>query len=352
MSAPDPHTNEEVRLSPSIDLPRVGLVAATAGAILAALLLGSSFASSNGFDSTLFGYGFLVIVPFVATLVFGALFRVYWGVGADRGNLLASVISIALVLVAVLTLLATPFLICMAIAAPIWLISAIAGGVASRWLVKRAPQTQLVLILSLLVATGVVLVLEPRAGYPTKQYVVSRSVVIDASAAKIWPHLLKLDNLAPEDQTWTFSQDILGIPRPVDAVVHGEGVGAVRKARWQRGVWFEEHITNWKPNESLTWDFVFPDDSTFSSVDQHIDPRGPNLIVQTGGYKLAQLSNGSTRLDLFTTYSASTAVNAYSALWGELVVGDVQNNILNVVKLRAERSDVSPEPSHSLIAAN
>lgn len=350
MTTPGPDT-EETKQGPLIDLPRLGLVFGTALVIFAALYFGTNYASSHGYDTSLFGYGFLLLVPFVAMLVFVALCRVYFHSGAPTG-LHAIAITLALVIIILLAAIASPVLICMTMVAPIWLVGAVAGGFASRLVIKRSPTTQLLLIASLIGVTTAVLAIEPRLGYPTDRYTVTRSVEINAAPEQIWPHLLVLADFKSDEGHWNISQDILGIPRPKAAIVSGTGVGAVRTARWQRDVWFEEHITTWQPGKRLEWNFVFPDGSTFTGIDQHIDPRGPNLVVETGGYTLTPLPGGSTRLDLFTTYKANTAVNAYSALWGEFLIGDVQTNILAIIKGRARASTVEPATSQSLIAAN
>ena len=350
MTTPGPDT-EKTKRGPLIDLPRLGLVVGTALVIISALYFGTSHASSHGYETSLFGYGFLLMVPFVAMLVFVALCRVYFH-KAGPSDLFAAAIATALMIVIVLAAVASPVLICLTIAAPLWLVGAIAGGFASQLVIKRPPTTQVLLIASLIGATATALWLEPRIGYPTDRYTVVRSVEINASPEQIWPHLLALADFKAGEGRWNVSQDILGVPRPVAAIVNGEGVGTIRSARWQRDVWFEEHITTWKPGEQLEWKFVFPEGSTFTGIDQHIDPRGPNLVVETGGYKLTPLPNESTRLDLFTTYKASTAVNAYSSLWGELIIGDVQTNILTIVKGRAKVSTNEPAAPQSLIAAN
>lgn len=349
MTTPEQDT-EETRRGPLIDLPRLGLVVGTALAIIAALYFGTNYASSHGYETSLFGYGFLLLVPFVAMLVFVALCRVYFP--AARSSRLAGMIAAVLVLVIILALVASPVLICLTIAAPLWLVGAIAGAFASELVIRRTPTTQLLLMVSLIGATATALWLEPRMGYPTDRYTVIRSAEINASPDVIWPRLLVLANLKASEGRWNVSQDILGVPRPIAAIVSGAGVGAIRSARWQRDVWFEEHITMWKPGERLEWQFAFPEGSTFTAIDQHIDPRGPNLVVETGGYKLTPLPNGSTRLDLFSTYKVNTAVNAYSSLWGELIIGDVQTNILAIVKERVRSSTDEPAVSPSLIAAN
>lgn len=347
----DPDINTVPGSAPTLHLPRLGIVVGAVALILSALKFGSDFATMNGYAAGLFGYGFLFLVPFLGALILGALMRVYWAPRTPR-TWLATAISLTLIAIVFIGLAASPMLLCLTIAAPLWAVGAVAGGFASRWMVKRSRPTQLLVLAVVSALTAGLLAYDSTAPYPVDRYTVSRSIEISASPDEIWPHLLKLDKLSLDEGLRTFSQNILGVPRPVEAIVDGEGVGAVRVGRWQRDVWFEEHVTTWSPLERLDWDFVFPDGSTFTAIDQHIDPRGPNVVVETGGYSLTRIDNDRTRMTLHTTYSASTAVNAYGALWGELIIGDVQANILAIVRTRAEQTETEPDRSSTLIAAN
>jgi hypothetical protein len=70
-------------------------------------------------------------------------------------------------------------------------------------------------------------------------------------------------------------------------------------------------------------------------TDEHIAPDGPLLKIDTGDYRLTPLPDGTTRLTLRTNYVAMTHVN-FARWWGELLLGDIQDNVLAVVKQRAE----------------
>jgi hypothetical protein len=58
--------------------------------------------------------------------------------------------------------------------------------------------------------------------------------------------------------------------------------------------------------------------------------------VTDGGYRLLPLHNGDQRVILSTRYRVRTPVNAYAALWGQLFLGDMENNLLATIKARAE----------------
>ena len=53
---------------------------------------------------------------------------------------------------------------------------------------------------------------------------------------------------------------------------------------------------------------------------------------------LQPLANGRTRVTLHTDYRIRTPLNAYAAVWGELFLGDLEDNLLALIAQRAESS--------------
>lgn len=172
-------------------------------------------------------------------------------------------------------------------------------------------------------------------------YEVQRSITINADADDIWPLLLSLPDISSNEGRFTTAQSIVRIPRPRSAVVTGQGIGAIRHAQWGDNITFEEHITQWAENETLSWAFVFPNDSISRYTDRHISPDGAHLRILEGGYRLAPIAEGRTRLILHTRYEAETPLNAYAALWGEFFLGGIQVNILDIIDTRVEGQNKS-----------
>lgn len=229
--------------------------------------------------------------------------------------------------------------ICILLLSPLWLISGIVGTSITYKMRRRAdtngPLYCSALFLLPLIATQV----EPYVPLPTAAPVVSRSIVVSASAATIWPLLLGMPDIRPDEGRWTMSQDLIGIPKPLGARLVGHGIGADRYARWEHDVRFRERITVWQPNREIGWRFIFDDIAGWSYTDRHLMPDSPYFRVTTGGYRMDPLHDGQMRVTIYTRYRVTTPVNAYSRVWGELFLGDLENNLLAIIKERAERSD-------------
>ena len=252
-------------------------------------------------------------------------------------------VSVGFLLLAVMVIVGIFFregLICMVILAVPWWISAWLGALAVSGLHARFRQRAVLHSAGLILLPFALLLLGPLAANPTHHFEVRRSMVIEAVPDQVWPHLLSLDGLSDEEGVWTIAQDLLRIPRPRSALVVGEGVGAVRLARWGEQIGFEEHVTGWSPNSHLAWRFVFPDDSVARHTDAHIGPDSEFLGIETGSYALTALPDGRTRLTLTTRYRASSPANHYSAVWGEIILGGIQRNILAVIADRSEAGAV------------
>ncbi|WP_417485435.1 SRPBCC family protein [Maricaulis salignorans] len=280
------------------------------------------------------GLSSLFILPFCL----GAILAFAVDPGGQGGRFGPATLAAALLLV-ILAIAGAFFregLICMVMLAPLWWGSAWLGGSTVRALHRRFRERARLHAAGLIVLPFALLLLGPLAANPTHHFEVRRSVVIEAGAERIWPHLLALEDLSETEGVWTIAQDVLRIPRPRSALVVGEGVGAVRLARWGEQIGFEEHVTGWSQNRHLAWRFVFPDDSIARHTDAHIGPDSEYLGIETGGYTLTPLADGRTRLTLTTRYRASSPANHYSAVWGEIILGGIQRNILTVVADRSE----------------
>jgi hypothetical protein len=227
--------------------------------------------------------------------------------------------------------------ICVVMLLPLWLMLAISGGLIARASRKRGPDYSTVFSPAFLCLPPVMMMLEPTVLPATwSSHEVTRRIDVAASAARIWPLLEGIPQLRAGEGRWNLSQDLLGVPRPLGARLVGDGPGAIRQARWQRGVHFNEVVTNWQPGRAIGWRFDFAGSDGWQFTDPHLRPDSPWFQVTDGGYRLLPLHNGDQRVILSTRYRVRTPVNAYAALWGQLFLGDMENNLLATIKARAE----------------
>lgn len=279
------------------------------------------------------GWSILFVLPYamggLAELAFTSQAK------PEAGSGLAAMFTLLLVLVAGGIFLHEGVM-CILMLAPLWLLAALLGSASVSYFRKAFAERNRTNAVVLAMLPFAALMVDARLPPQPDPFTVTRSVTIAATPEAIWPYLLQLDALNTNEGIWNVTQDMLGIPRPTSAIVTGHGVGAVRAARWGDDIRFEEHITTWRENAHLGWTFAFPDDSISRYTDPHIHPDGVTLKIATGSYRLTSLAGGLTELRLETDYIARTPFNLYAAMWGELVLGDIQTNILAVVKARVE----------------
>jgi hypothetical protein len=64
---------------------------------------------------------------------------------------------------------------------------------------------------------------------------------------------------------------------------------------------------------------------------------GRHFDVIEGAYAIEPLGEGRVRLHFTSKYRLSTRFNAYSSLWTDFFMQDVQRYILQIMKARAEK---------------
>lgn len=226
--------------------------------------------------------------------------------------------------------------ICLVMLSPIWLASGWTGAFLIRWQRRKRAVGAGALQSSFLVIPLVAALVEAQVPIPHEQVLLSRSILVHATPAEIWPYAVSNRSIGAHEGRWTITHDIIGVPRPRATVLNGAGVGMVREAYWGDHINFEERITEWAPGRKLGWRFAFSNSSMQDYTDKHISPDGQFLKIDSGDYTIRRVSADTSRLTLNTRYIAMTHVNLYARLWGEFLMGDVEDNILTIIKARAE----------------
>ncbi len=224
--------------------------------------------------------------------------------------------------------------ICALMALPLMLGSASAGGALA--LIARSMSSRamgIAAVGSALLPLGAAR-LEQSTPPPLELRTTRNTIDIEARSEAVWREIARVRAIDPADLPWRVSH-LFGFPRPIEATLSHEGVGAVRKASFERGLVFTETVTTWEPLARLAFTIV-ADPVPPEALDEHVTIGGPYFDVLEGEYRLEVLAPDRVRLHLSSEHRLSTRFNAYAGWWSDLVMSDIQGAILEVVKARAE----------------
>lgn len=271
-------------------------------------------------------WSFIFIVPFVVGFLTTRRLD-----AAGLGRLLIAPWGPITVLLLLSLLIGWEGLVCVVFTAPIfYVLSSIGGYAAGRFFRGSTRATFLIASLPLLLAPveqGIPLPLEMRA--------VRTSISIEATPDVVWDRIVSIPEITREENHRGFFQRI-GFPRPLAATLSGEGVAAVRRATFSGEVLFLEEITEWRPGERLAFAIDAQTERIpRTTLDPHVTIGGEYFDVLEGTYTIEPAGSG-VRLVLESRYRLSTHFNPYARLWADAVMRSIQENVLQVIRERAE----------------
>lgn len=159
---------------------------------------------------------------------------------------------------------------------------------------------------------------------------------IHAPADKIWSNVTRVKEI-PEEQDRGWLTRSLGFPRPVKAELNYEGVGAYREAIFTNGLVFHETVTEYIDKQKMVFSIkAYPHEIPAATMDEHVVIGGKYFDVLNGTYELEKLNGTTYRLHLYSHFKLTTTFNFYAGWWAKWIMKDIQNNILQVEKKRAE----------------
>jgi hypothetical protein len=298
------------------------------------LIMRVAFESSHDGLLQIMSASFLFIVPFAV----GAI-AVFFAMTDNRSLSVwkqagISTFSMLFFLLGMFALVLEGF-VCIALLAPVFFFAAIFGGLVMGVIVRYSRQsgTALCTIALLPLLFGAI---ETRESIDPSQQTVSTSIIINASPEAVFSQLTTVRDIRP-DELGTAFVHLIGLPKPVQASMTGRGVGAVRTSRWQKGVSFQEDITEWDPPKRLHYVFDIPAHSIpKEALDRHVELGGEYFTVLDGGYDLESLADGTTRLELSTRFLNKSHLTIYGNLWANLVLNDFHHSIFVLMKRRSE----------------
>jgi uncharacterized membrane protein len=162
------------------------------------------------------------------------------------------------------------------------------------------------------------------------------AIDINADAETIWDNVTSVRKIkTAEDHSKLI--DVLGFPKPLEAKLDTLAVGGSRKAVFERGLVFNETVTQYDDKKSMSFTIkanTYEIPST--TLDEHILIGGEYFDMLDGTYKLEKHDENHYRLVLYSNFSMNTTFNSYAGIWGHYIMKDIQDNILTVIKKRSE----------------
>jgi uncharacterized membrane protein YhaH (DUF805 family) len=160
------------------------------------------------------------------------------------------------------------------------------------------------------------------------------SIVIDAPATQVWPHVIKFSDL-PKTDDWLFK---LGVAHPLRARIEGQGEGAIRHCEFSTGS-FVEPITTWNEPHHLAFDVKYqPQPMKELTFYDHLDAPHLDGYFRSvkGEFRLTQTSDGKTLLEGRTWYEMDMQPGWYWQMYGRWFIHRIHGQVLAHIKNLAE----------------
>ncbi|HEX8548426.1 MAG TPA: hypothetical protein VF691_15805 [Cytophagaceae bacterium] len=224
---------------------------------------------------------------------------------------------------------------CLLMILPIFLIAASIGGLIGGYFkLKKRENNVYISILTLLPL--LISPIENYIGASSKPYKAYTYIDINAPAYKIWSNVTRVREIKKEqDKGWL--TNLLNFPRPVKAELNFEGVGAYRQAIFTNGLVFHETVTEYIDKKKMAFTIkALPHEIPLTTMDEHLVVGGKYFDVLNGTYELEKLNDKTYRLHLYSNFKLTTTFNFYASWWANNIMRDIQDNILQIEKQRAE----------------
>lgn len=228
-------------------------------------------------------------------------------------------------------------LICLIILGAPFLVLGTIGGLIFRLVILHQRSKKNVLpAIAFMLLPVLIAPVEYAVKSPSDVFSVTSEVVINAGTDEVWRSIVRVPEIS-ESEYHRGIFNYLGIPRPIEAELKAEEPGALRKGHFEGGLTFVEHIIDWQPHRKVTFDIVVDPDTIAERVfDQHV-LKGNYFNFVEAGYEIEPLNESHLRLRLTSRYRLTSKVNFYGKFWGDIILADFQERLLDVIKRRCDR---------------
>ncbi len=281
-----------------------------------------------------YGWGVFVGLPFALGLISALLY------GYHEPRSLASSLGVAtispLLLGAVLLAFAVEGLVCIVMAAPLYLFLSLLGGLVGFVLQSRRPRLAAAgALLGLACAAPVLMGAEAVSAPRSPLREVRTTIEIDAPADRVWRNVVAFSELPPPEE-WLFRA---GIAYPVRATIQGHGPGAIRHCVFSTGA-FVEPIEVWDAPRRLAFSVVSQPAPMQEWTPYHdVHPAHLDYFrSERGQFLLTRLPSGRTRLEGSTWYRHEIWPVVYWAPWSDAIIHRIHLRVLRHIERQSERA--------------
>ncbi|CAD0005675.1 hypothetical protein [Flavobacterium salmonis] len=226
---------------------------------------------------------------------------------------------------------------CWIMISPLFLIfSSIGGLIAGHFKVKKSKKQENLNLSILVLLPFIIGPIENNIPRNPEVFKTYTSIIINANDATIWNNVTSVKEIKKEEDSSKLTK-WLGFPKPIKAELDKQEVGGYRKAIFEKGLVFNETVTEYKDLKLMKFRIkanTFEIPST--TLDEHILIGGEYFDMLDGTYELEKIANNQYKLILYSNFSIKTTFNLYAGIWGKWIMKDIQNNILKVIKERSE----------------
>lgn len=225
--------------------------------------------------------------------------------------------------------------ICLIMAAPIFLLCTTLGATSMHFLCRRLwkPYNK-VYSIGLLPLLGLFLLPD------LSQYhngVTRQEIIVNAPIHDVFASINNIQQIQPNEIKYSpiFT---MGFPKPISGMTEQTDDGLIRQIYWQRGIHFQEKIIQSHAPTQLAWTYIFtPESFPKGSLDDHLKMGGAYFNLLTTDYQLDAVNPQQTKMVLIIDYRLSTEVNWYADLWTRYVLNEFSDVVLNIYKRRLEK---------------
>lgn len=285
-----------------------------------------------------YSWGIFVGIPFF--LGFGSV--LLYGAKRNLGLRDASAVAMLSVLFFGIAIFAAAMegLLCLLMAFPIGFLIAMLGAWVGYAVLRRSDDTSLKVYLMPFIVVAVLSTGEHMESPQPRLVSVTTEVTVSAPRKAVWDQLVAFSTIdAPQELIFK-----MGIAYPLEAVIEGRGVGAIRECRFTTGA-FIEPITAWDEPNLLQFSVLDqpPPMVEWSLYDDlHLDHLDGYFRSRRGEFLLVMQDDGTTLLKGTTWYENAMWPAPYWQLWTDFILHQIHYRVLNHIKAQAESTSVKP----------